>query len=134
MGENKMKKKIDPTVLKETGYIAAWVLVFSALTQAVFLMIGKWDITVLLGNLLSGGASVLNFFLMGLTVQSAVLKEQKEAKTAMRVSQIYRTLMMLVIVIIGVVAPCFNVWTVFIPIFFPRVAIMLRPIFDKRKK
>ena len=50
-----MKKKIDPTVLKETGYIAAWVLVFSALTQAIFLMIGKWDITVLLGNLLSGG-------------------------------------------------------------------------------
>lgn len=129
-----MKKKIDPTVLKETGYIAAWVLIFSALTQAVFLIIGKWDITVLLGNLLSGGASVLNFFLMGLTVQSAVLKEEKEAKTAIRVSQIYRTLIMLVVVIIGVVAPCFSVWTVFIPIFFPRIAIMLRPIFDKKKK
>lgn len=125
-------KKIDPTVLKETKYIACWVLLLSAITQAVFLVIGQWDYTVLLGNLLSGGIGILNFFLLGLTVQKAVTKEEKEAKVAMKVSQLYRMLLLLIVVIIGVVLPCFSIWTVIIPLFFPRIAIAARPLFDKR--
>ena len=70
-------KKIDPTVLKETKYIALWVLIFSALMQAVFLVLRAWDYTVLLGNLLGGGVAVLNFLLMGITVQNALQKEEK---------------------------------------------------------
>ena len=58
------KAKIDPTVRKETLYIGVAVLILSALMEAVFLIIGKWDYTVLLCNLLSGCAAVLNFFLM----------------------------------------------------------------------
>ena len=65
------KKKVDGTVRKETIYIAAAVLILSMLMQAVFLIIKQWDYTVLLGNLLGGGVAVLNFFLMGLTVQKA---------------------------------------------------------------
>lgn len=126
-------KKIDQTVLKETGYIASWTLIFSVLMQAIFLVIGKWNYTVLLGNVLSFALAVLNFFLMGLTVQSAVLKEQKEAKTAMKVSQLYRMLLMLIGVIVGVVLPVFNTWAVVIPIFFPRLAIIFRPFFDRKK-
>ena len=126
-------KKIDQTVLKETGYIASWALIFSVLMQAIFLVIGKWNYTVLLGNVLSFALAVLNFFLMGLTVQSAVLKEQKEAKTAMKVSQLYRMLLMLIGVIVGVVLPVFNTWAVVIPIFFPRLAIIFRPFFDRKK-
>lgn len=54
-------KKVDKTVLRETGYIALFVILLSVLMQAVFLIIGKWDYTVLLGNLLSA-AAVGNFF------------------------------------------------------------------------
>ena len=126
-------KKIDQTVLKETGYIASWTLVFSVLMQAVFLVIGKWSYTVLLGNVLSFALAVLNFFLMGLTVQSAVLKEEKEAKSAMKVSQLYRMLLMLIGIVVGVVLPVFNTWAVVIPIFFPRLAIIFRPFFDRKK-
>ncbi len=126
-------KKIDATVLKETKYILIWVLILSTLLQAVFLVIGKWDHTVLLGNLLSGFAVVLNFFLMGITVQNALGKEEKEAKTAIRLSQTYRFFLLLIIVVVGVVLPFFNIWTVVIPVFFPRVAIALRPVFDKKK-
>lgn len=124
--------KIDATVLKETKYIAVWVLILSALTQAVFLVIGKWDYTVLLGNILSGTVSVLNFFFMGLTIQRALKNDEKDAKGLMKVSQIYRNLFFLVSIIIGVVAPCFNIWTVFIPVFFPRIAIAFRPLFDNK--
>ena len=126
-------KKIDATVIKETGYIAFWVLVLSALTQSIFLVIGKWDYTVLLGNILSGAISVLNFLLMGITVQRALDKSEEDAKKSVKVSQLYRFLLLVVVVIIGVVLPCFSTWTVIIPIFFPRIAIIFRPLFDKRR-
>jgi hypothetical protein len=126
-------KKIDATVIKETGYIAFWVLVLSALTQSVFLVIGKWDYTVLLGNIWSGAVAILNFFLMGITVQRALEKNEEDAKKSIKVSQLYRFLFLVVTVIIGVVLPCFSTWTVIIPMFFPRIAILFRPLFDKRK-
>ena len=124
-------KKIDATVLKETKYIAVWILILSILMQSVFLCLGYWDYTVLLGNALSGTAAILNFLLMGITVQNALLKEEKEAKTAMRVSQLYRNLFMLVILILGVTLPYFNIWAVVVPLFFTRIAVAIRPCFDK---
>ena len=127
-------KKIDAAVKKETLYILLWVLIFSALMQAVFLIIGKWDYRVLLGNLLSGSASVLNFFFMGLTVQKAVTKDEKGAKATMKLSQLYRFLFIIIITVIGILVPCFNNWTVVIPIFFPRIAILLNPLFNRVKR
>ena len=125
-------KKIDETVLKETKYIAAWIFIFSVLMQAVFLVISEWNYTVLLGNILSAVFSVLNFFLMGLTVQKALDKDEKEAKTLVKVSQLYSSLMILVVTVIGVALPCFNTVAVIVPVFFPRIAIAMRPLFDKK--
>ena len=122
--------KIDKVVLKETKYIALWVLILSALMQAVFLVISRWNYTVLLGNLLSAGAAILNFFLMGITVQKALGLEEKEAKSLMKTSQIYRNLLVLVIAVIGVVF--FDVWASVIPLFFVRIALAVRPAFDKK--
>ena len=129
-------EKIDKVILKETKYIALWVIIFSAITEAIFLVIGKWDITVLLGNLVSGGAAVLNFFLMGLAVQKALTKDAKDAKTAMRASGMMR--MFAIFVVIGLCLilkinerHIFSAWTLIIPLFFPRIAVSLRPVFDK---
>ena len=126
--------KIDKTVLKETGYIAAWVLILSGLMQAVFLVIGKWDYTVLLGNLLIAAALILNFLLMGITVQNAVQKDEKDARAAMKVSQTYRMRMMSVVVARGAGLRVFNTWAVVIPVIFPRLAVAVRPLFEKNKK
>lgn len=124
-------KKIDGTVLNETKYISFWVLILSLLMQAVFLVIGKWDFSVLLGNLLTSFAVIVNFLLMGITVQNALEKEEKEAKNLMRMSQMYRFLFLLVVIVVGVVLSCFNTWAVIIPVFFPRIAVMFRHFFDK---
>ena len=126
--------KIDATVQRETKYIAAWVVIFSVLMQAVFLLIGKWDYTVLLGNILSATGAVLNFLFMGITVQKAVLKDEKDAKTAIRLSMIYRTLFMLAFMVVGAVVPVFNLWASLIPFLFPRLAIAIKPISDKNYK
>jgi len=125
-------KKIDATVLKETGFIAAFTLILSLLMQSVFLIIGKWDYTVLLGNLLGYLAAVGNFFLLGLTVQSAVEKEEKDAKNLMKLSSTLRLLMMFVIAIIGYAVPVFNVIAMIIPYLFPRIALAIRPAFLKK--
>ena len=124
-------KKIDRVIWVETAYIAAAVLIFSMLMQSVFLIIGKWDITVLWGNLLGSGAAVLNFFLMGLGVQKALGKEQKEAANVMKFSQSARLFMMFIVALVGYLVPVFNLIAVVIPFIFPRIAVMIRPLFKR---
>ena len=127
-------RKIDPTVRKETAYIAGFVLIFSLLMQSVFLIIGRWDYTVLLGNLFSGVMAVLNFFLMGLSVQAALQKEEKDAKTLMKLSQSLRMLLLFIAAALGVWLPCFHPIAALLPLFFPRIAIALRPLFIKKER
>jgi hypothetical protein len=126
-------QKIDAEVLKATKYIALWVLIFSILMQAVFLISGKWDYTVLLGNLLGYIATVGNFFLMGLGIQKSLTKEPKDAKAYMKLSSSMRLIGLLVIAVIGYVVSVFNVITVVVPYLFPRIAIALRPLFVKEE-
>ena len=102
--------------------------------QAVFLIARFWDLTVLWGNLLSGGVGVLNFFLMGLTVQSALGKEEKKARQLMRLSQTLRLLMMFAVIALGAYLPCFHIAALLIPLIFPRLAVFARPLIRKKKK
>lgn len=128
-----MLKKVDPTVLKETRYIALSVLILSMLMQAVYLVVGRWDYTVLLGNLYGAAVAVGNFFLMGLTVQKCLTMEPDEAKKRMKLSQQGRMLMLLVLCVIGGVLPFFNTIAVLIPQFFPRIGVTIRGLTMKDK-
>ncbi len=126
-------KKVDATIWKETGYVALVTLVLSVLMQSVFLIVGKWDITVLLGNLLGGIAAVGNFFLMGLTVQSALGLDAKEAKNRMKLSQMLRTLLLFAFAVVGYVVSVFNLIAVILPYIFPRIAVALRALSIKKQ-
>lgn len=125
-------KKIDPIVIKETAYIFTFTVIFSMLMEAVFLIVKAWDYTVLLGNLLGIIAATLNFLLMGITVQTAVTKDEKDAKNLMKLSQTGRLFMMFAFALIGYLVPVFNAIAVVIPLLFPRIAIMFRPLFNKK--
>lgn len=126
-------KKIDPTVKKETLFVALLTVVLSVLMQAVFLVIGKWDYTVLLGNLLGAAAAIANFLIMGLTVQAALGKEQKDAKNMMKLSQMLRMFMLFAVALIGYLVPVFKLVTVVVPFIFPRIAVALRAISIKKQ-
>jgi len=125
-------KKVDPVIRRNTVYIACCVGILSMLMQAVYLLISAWNITVLLGNLLGAFAAVLNFFLMALTVQSALEKEPKDASSQMKASQSLRMIMLLVFCVIGAVAPCFDLVAVLIPLAFPGIAAKLSPLLDRK--
>lgn len=124
--------KLDRTVLRETTYIFCSTFILSILMQAVFIIAGAWDITVLLGNLLGLIAAVGNFLLMGITVQMAVTKDEKESKKLVKVSQMGRLFLMLIIALIGYILPIFNLLSLVITYLFPRIAIMFRPMFNKK--
>lgn len=126
-------KKVDSTVIRETIYIGSICLILSLALQSVFLITSAWSYTVLLGNILGLIAAVGNFFLLGLTVQSAVKKAQDDAKKYMKLSQTLRFLMLFIIAVIGYMVPVFNVISVVIPYLFPRFAIALRPLLIKEK-
>lgn len=119
-------KKLDPTVIKETLYVLGFSLIFSVLMQVVFVLAGHWNFTVFLGNILGVAASVGNFFLMGVTIQNALGKEEKDARNLMKLSQSMRLVMLFIIALIGYLVPVFNIIAVVIPYLFPRVGIMIR--------
>lgn len=126
-------KKVDSTVLKETGYVCLVSLILSILMQSVFLIANKWNYTILLGNILGFTASVGNFFIMGLTVQSSLSLDVKDAKSRMKLSQMLRTLFMFVIAAIGYIVPVFSLLTVVIPYIFPRIAVAIRSLTIKKQ-
>ena len=125
--------KIDQTVKHETSYIAVAALILSVLMEIVFLVIGQWSYKVLLGNILGAGIAVLNFFLMGLTVQNAVTLEEKQAREKMKLSMTLRSMLLMLTAVLGIVVPFLNAPATIIPLFFVRIAVAFRPIFIKEK-
>lgn len=127
--------KIDKVVIKETKYIATFVVILSVLMQAVFLIIGKWHYSVLLGNLWGAAIAVLNFFVMGLYVQKAVSQEEKEARQTVRASQSLRMFGIFVLAIVGLIIfkQTLARVAIVVPLIFPRIAIMIRPLINKNK-
>lgn len=124
-------KHLGDDIKREISFITAWVVVFSAVMQGVFLIlhffgIAKWDYTAVLGNLLGAFFSVLNFVFLGFTVEAAVNKEEKQAQISIRVSRVLRNLMIGAVVIVSIYAPIFNVWTVALPFLFPKIGIIIR--------
>ena len=126
-------EKLDPTVKRETVYILICTTLCSALMQAVFLIIGEWDYTVLLGNVLGLITAVVNFLLMGITVQRAVNEESKQAARRIRASQSYRLIFQGVVLVLAAVLDAINLWAAALPLLFPRVGVQLRPLFDKKR-
>lgn len=122
-------KKLDPTVKRETLYILALTVAMSLVMQGVFAIFGAWNLSVLWGNLLGGAAAVINFLLMGITVQNVMGYEEKRLRNAVRLSQMLRMLLLIAVAALGVALPCFSTVAALVPLFFPRVAVALRPLF-----
>ena len=78
---------------------------------------------MLFGTLLGTAGAVLNFFLMAQTVSRSVTLQQDEVKRKVRFSHSLRTLMLLVLMILGVALSCFNTIASLVPYLFPRLII-----------
>ncbi|MBS7359162.1 MAG: ATP synthase subunit I [Oscillospiraceae bacterium] len=124
--------KIEPAVRKETMFVSGVSLILSAVMQAVFLILGKWDYTILLGNVLGVAVSIGNFFLMCLAIQKAVGEEKEQAAKRMKMSQSLRMLMVFVVLVLGAVLDCFNILATVIPLFFVRIAVTVKGLRNRK--
>ena len=129
---------MDPAVRKETGYIAAWVILLSLVMEAVFLLLRKWDLSVLFGNLGGAAIAIGNFFLMALIATRAMNRGVESSKPEEAAARVKATAM---IRLLGSVALCViliavfrtNVYATLIPMLFPRIGIMFWPKFNKNR-
>ncbi len=149
---------IQPAVKQETKKIAAGVAVLSTLMIAVFLLLGKFNWSVLLGAAIGSAAAIGNFFLMALSVQKAADRmpplppqnetgdgeeeENKEqplseeainARKRMQFSYTMRMLMLAAIAIAAVLLPFVNSYAALIPMLFPRIVISLIGLLQKNQ-
>ncbi len=128
--------KVDRVVLKETRYLAIAVALCSLVMQGVFLVIGKYDWTVLTGSLLGGAAAILNFFSMGVALQRATAKaDPDQAKKQIRISYAMRYLFLGAVVVVAAAKPEYFNWIpVALSLFFPRLWFLVMPLFRKDLK
>ncbi len=154
--------KVQPAVMAETKKIACGTGVLTLLMIAVFLILRKFDYTVVLGALLGMSAAVGNFFLMALTVQKVtesmpklpprekseddpdgpedektdppLSDEAKQAGKKMQLSYTLRMLALAAVAALAIAAPIFHPWAALIPLLFPRIVISIMNLTQKNQK
>ncbi len=127
---------IQPAVKKETKRVAASTVIGVILMWIVFAVLhgampGKvpLDYTVFLGGICGGFIAVLNFFLMGLTVQKvASAADEDLARSKMKASYSQRMMLQMLWVIAAIVAPCFQFAAGIAPLLFPGIGIKIMGI------
>ena len=144
--------KIQPAVKQETAWIAGGVLILTGILVLIFVILGKFDYTVALGAVYGAAIAVLNFFLLGMTVQKAAEEKEdgenegeakaeepenphlKEAKKKMQLSYYGRMLMTMVAAALVLVLPIFHPIAALLPLLFPRIVIFIRGMIQGKKE
>jgi len=128
---------VSDVVKKEAGYIAAGTVLLSALVQIVWAVFFDYDLSVFFGGLWGGAVAILNFILMGLTVQKVANEpDQLSAKRRMQASYQLRMMLTIFTTVLAIIIPGINWIMAAISLFFPRLTILVMPLFrpDLRKK
>ena len=133
---------IQPAVRKETRQVAIGTGICVVLMWVVFAILHAvtpeqipFDYTVILGGLGGGIIAVLNFFLMGLTVQKVVsLEDEGQARNKMKASYSQRMLLQLLWGIAAIAAPCFQFAAGLLPLLFPNIVIKTMGILGTKKQ
>lgn len=136
---SRLFKNVQPAVREETKMLAISELIGVAVMILSFFLLNKvvpekvpFDYTVFLGGILGGGTAVLNFFLMGLTVQAVVAtKEEDRAKARMKTSYTQRMLLQMFWVIFAIVLPFIQTAAGILPLFFPGIWFKIRGFVQK---
>ncbi len=128
---------VQEATKKETLRIAAGSTIGFILMLVLFALLhGRlpetvpFDYRVVLGGVGGTAVAVLNFFLMGLTVQKVSQEtDEKLAFDYMKTSYRQRMLLQILWIILALVLPCFNGIAGLIPLLFPGVVIKIYYIF-----
>ena len=139
-------RKPDGAVLKQTARVAAGVAALVALMLVVYAIIGRLSLPVVDGGVYSGLLGVLNFFVMGLMVQSITErmaeKERTEQEIAdmslqmqnrMKASYNLRMVALFALLVLGIAVFKFDALATILPSVFPSIVIRILQIAEARK-
>lgn len=122
-------------VWRETGIVAAGVLLCTAVMVGVFAMLGKYDVSVLLGGAAGALLAVGNFFFMAVGITLAADKAEKQevnaGKLLARNSYMLRLLVLAVLLFACAKSGIFNLIALVLPLVFVRPTLTISEFFRK---
>lgn len=138
--------KPDNAVRRTTARVAIGIFALVAVMLAVYAVIGKFSARVLLGGLYTGLLTVINFFVMGLTVQGVTDRaaerertEQEladltiEMKNRMKLSYNLRMIALFALLVLGIAVFKFDPLATILPVVFPTIVIRGLQIMEARR-
>ena len=136
---SKLFDNIQPAIKKETGKVATYTVVGVVLMWIAFFILHMvmpekvpFDYTVILGGIGGGMIAILNFFLMGLTVQKiASTQDEDMARSRMKASYSQRMAMQMIWCVVAMIVPVFHPVAGIVPLLFPSMGIKILGIMKK---
>ena len=117
-------EKPQQSIVKETKRIAVGTVIMLVVMLAVYAVLGKFTVGVLLGGLLGSAYAIFNFFMLGMTLQKAAsMTDQQMAHMKVRSSYSTRMIGMLVLAVVAFALPFVEGIPCLIALLFPRATI-----------
>lgn len=131
-----MKK--DQIIYDEMRSLSPYYLTLSGIYLAIVTIICcalGGDYSLPIGAVYGIVLGALNFFLLGRSAQAAITKQtSKSAQTYMNLMYCLRYLGLFALLTVAALVPFINLIAAVIPLFFARIAIMIREIIKERIK
>lgn len=119
-------EKPQQSIVKETKRIGVGTVIMLVVMLAVYAVLGKFTVGVLLGGLLGSAYAIFNFFLLGMTLQKAAsMADQQMAHMKVRSSYSTRMIGMLILAVIAFALPFVEGIPCLIALLFPRATIFV---------
>ncbi len=138
--------KPDSAVRRETARVATGVFALVAVMLAVYAVIGKFSVPALLGGVYTGLLTVVNFFIMGMTVQGITNRAAEKARTEqeiveltlemknrMKLSYNLRMIALFALLVAGIAVFKFDPIATILPILFPSLVIRVLQIMEAKR-
>lgn len=123
-------------VLKQTGVVAIGEGIGVAVMLGIFALLGKFDISVLLGGLIGAVVAIANFFFMALSVNLAADKAEEQnvkgGQATVRSSYLLRMVLVFVVLFAFGKSGICNVIALVIPLLFTRPALTIAEFFTRK--
>lgn len=125
-GHSVQGEKPQQSIVKETKRIAAGTIIMLVVMLAIYAVLGKFTVGVLLGGLLGSAYAIFNFFMLGMTLQKAAsMTDQQMAHMKVRSSYSTRMIGMLILAVVAFALPFVEGIPCLIALLFPRATIFV---------
>lgn len=119
-------EKPQQSIVKETKRIGVGTVIMLVVMLAVYAVLGKFTVGVLLGGLLGSVYAIFNFFMLGMTLQKAAsMTDQQMAHMKVRSSYSTRMIGMLILAVVAFALPFVEGIPCLIALLFPRATIFV---------